>query len=76
MMKTNELIQWAGTVCVLSMYAAMNLAPQNTQLTQLLGLLGALCFGLWCIRVGNRPQLIINTAAVVLCVVGLARGLV
>lgn len=73
--KLNELIQWTGTVFVLSMYAVMNLAPTNTTLIQLLGLLGAASFFAWTVRVKNRPQQLINVVAIVLCVVGLAKGL-
>ena len=58
---------------VLSMYAVMNLAPERTALIQLLGLLGAVSFFAWTVRVKNRPQQLINTVAIVLCVIGLLK---
>jgi len=74
--KINEILQWTGTLFVLAMYAVMNLAPEQTTLTQLLALVGALAFFTWTVRVGNRPQQLINTVAILLCVLGLAKGLV
>jgi hypothetical protein len=71
MMKANELIQWTGTAFVLSMYAVMNLAPERTVYIQLFGLLGALSFFVWTLRVKNRPQMLINVVAIALCVLGL-----
>jgi hypothetical protein len=71
--KTNELIQWAGTAFILGMYAVMNLAPTNTVAIQLLALLGAISFFAWTVRVKNRPQQLINTVAIILCVIGLLK---
>jgi len=73
MTKANELIQWAGTFFVLSMYAVMNLFPEHTAYTQLFGLLGAACFFVWTVRVKNYPQMTINAVAMTLCVTGLIR---
>jgi hypothetical protein len=71
--KLNDVIQWVGTAFILGMYAVMNLAPENAALTQLLGLLGAVCFFTWTVRVKNRPQQLINTVAILLCVIGLLK---
>ena len=73
MNKTNELIQWMGTAFVLCMYAVMNLAPEHTVYIQLFGLLGAVSFFVWTIRVKNRPQMLINVVAMTLCVLGLLK---
>jgi hypothetical protein len=72
--KINDTLQWTGTAFVLSMYAVMNLAPEHTVYIQLFGLLGALSFFVWTIRVKNRPQMVINVVAITLCVVGLYRA--
>ncbi len=73
MNKANEIIQWAGTAFVLTMYSVMNLFPDYTALTQLAGLLGAACFFTWTVRVKNYPQMTINAVAMTLCVAGLVR---
>jgi hypothetical protein len=73
-MKTaNELIQWAGTAFVLSMYAVINLYPEHTVLIQMFGLLGAGSFFAWTIRVKNYPQMTVNAVAMTLCIVGLLK---
>lgn len=71
MMKANELIQWTGTTFILLMYAVMNLYPDQKFFFQLFGLLGAVCFLTWTIRVKNYPQMTINAVAMTLCIVGL-----
>ena len=62
-----------GTVFVLAMYAVMNLFPEHIVYIQLCGLLGAICFFTWTVRVKNYPQMTINAVAITLCVAGLAR---
>ena len=71
MMKTNEIVQWVGTAFVLLMYLVMNVFPQHLVLIQLFGLLGAVSFFAWTVRVRNYPQMVINVVAMTLCVVGL-----
>ncbi len=73
MMKANELIQWVGTVFVLLMYLVMNVFPQHIVFIQLFGLLGAVSFFVWTVRVKNYPQMVINVVAMTLCVVGLLK---
>ncbi len=73
-MKTlNESIQWLGTAFILAMYAVMNIIPQHIVFIQLFGLLGAICFFTWTVRVKNYPQMTINAVAMTLCVTGLLR---
>jgi hypothetical protein len=73
-MKTaNDIIQWVGTFFVLSMYAVMNLFPELIFYIQLFGLLGAISFFTWTVRVKNYPQMTINAVAIALCVTGLIR---
>ncbi len=73
MTKANELIQWVGTAFVLLMYLVMNVFPEHIVYIQLFGLLGAVSFFTWTVRVRNYPQMLINVVAMTLCVVGLLR---
>ena len=73
MNKANEIIQWTGTAFILAMYAVMNIFPQQIIYIQLFGLLGAISFFTWTVRVKNYPQMTINAVAMTLCVVGLLR---
>jgi hypothetical protein len=66
----NEVLQWAGTLCILAMYVLMNFF-RELRLDPLAGLLGGLCYATWAYRVANKPQLVINIAAITVCLVGL-----
>lgn len=74
MNKANDIIQWTGTAFVLAMYAVMNLFPNHIVFIQLFGLLGAIAFFTWTVRVRNYPQMTINAVAMTLCVTGLIRN--
>lgn len=70
-MKTNDLIQWLGTGFVLVMYVLMNFYPELHPWNIIMGLLGAVTYFTWTVRVRNYPQMIINIVAMTLCVLGL-----
>lgn len=71
-MKVNDLLQWAGTLCFMGMYTLMslNLYPWNI----VAGILGSTCYLIWCIRVKNRPQMIVNCVGIVMCALGLVKA--
>jgi hypothetical protein len=69
-MKLNEVLQWAGTACILVMYVLMNFF-RELGLDPVFGLLGGLCYATWAYRVANKPQMIVNVVAISVCVVGL-----
>ncbi len=75
MNKTNDVIQWTGTLFVLVMYLVMNVFPEHILFIQLFGLLGAITYFTWTVRVKNYPQMMINIVAMTLCVVGLLKHL-
>ncbi len=73
-MKTaNDIIQWTGTVFVLLMYLVMNYFPEQAPWNIAFGLLGALAYFTWTVRVRNYPQMLINAVAIALCTGGLIR---
>lgn len=72
-MKLNDVIQWMGTVFVLTMYVIMSWFPDLHPLNVVAGLCGAIVFFVWTVRVRNWPQMIINVVAALVCVVGLIR---
>ena len=71
----NETIQWLGTAFILTMYVISNFFPGYDDLRNSVALVGGLCFFAWSYRVANKPQMIINGVAIVLCVVGLLKSL-
>ena len=72
-MKLNDAIQWAGTVCFLTMYALMSMDQYPYNIAA--GGLGGVLYLIWSIRVDNRPQIITNLVAVIICVVGCVRAM-
>jgi hypothetical protein len=74
MLKLNDMLQWAGTVCLLTMYTLMSFFPHLYPWNIAAGLSGGVCYLVWTIRVGNRPQMIINAVAITLGLVGLFRA--
>ena len=69
-MKLDEVLQWAGTACILAMYVLMNFF-RELGLDPLFGLLGGLCYAAWAYRVANKPQMIVNVVAMTVCTLGL-----
>lgn len=70
-MKTNELIQWAGTICILSMYAIMSFRKDLFPLNLVLGFAGGSLFLTWAIRTKNYPQGAVNLVAMIICGFGI-----
>ena len=73
MNKTNEAIQWTGTLFILAMYVIMSYYPELHPYNIMMGLLGGLCYFVWTVRVRNYPQMLINAVAILLCVGGLVK---
>ena len=73
-MKVNDLLQWAGTVCLLVMYTLMSFYPHLHPWNIVAGICGGSCYLAWTIRVANRPQMIVNAAALAIGVAGLLRA--
>jgi hypothetical protein len=70
----NSLLQWTGTVCLLTMYMLMSFAPQLHPWNIVAGIGGGLCYLTWTIRVHNRPQMIVNAVALIIGAAGLYRA--
>ncbi len=71
--KANNIIQWTGTLFVLLMYLVMNFFPEFAPWNITFGLLGAVAYFTWTVRVKNYPQMLINAVAIALCTGGLIR---
>ena len=69
----NNILQWAGTACLLSMYVLMsfytNLFPANL----IAGMLGGAFYLAWSLRVRNKAQVLVNLAGILVCVAGLIK---
>jgi len=70
----DNALQWAGTVCLLSMYVLMSFFPHLHPWNIVAGVLGGSCYLLWTVRVRNRPQMIVNGVAIAIGLAGLFRA--
>ena len=70
----NEVLQWAGTVCLLTMYTLMSFHPHLHPWNIVAGLCGGACYLAWTIRVANKPQMIVNGVAIAIGAAGLFKA--
>lgn len=70
-MKLNEILQWAGTACFLTMYTTMSFFKEQHTLQLIAGCMGGALFLIWSIRVANKQQMIVNVTGVTITLVGL-----
>jgi len=67
----NNILQWAGTVCLLTMYVLMSFFPTLHPWNIVAGVLGGVFYLTWTVRVANKPQLIVNAVAIAIGLAGL-----
>jgi len=70
----NNILQWAGTVCLLTMYVLMSFFPTLHPWNIVAGVLGGVFYLTWTIRVANKPQLIVNAVAIAIGLAGLFKA--
>jgi len=73
-MRINELLQWAGTACLLTMYTLMSFFPHLHPWNIVAGVLGGACYLTWTIHVANKPQMLVNAVAIAIGAAGLFRA--
>ena len=71
----NNALQWLGTACIIVMYVLMSFFPNLYPVNIVAGLCGGALFLAWSIRVGNKPQAIVNFVGVLVCIGGLFKFL-
>ena len=70
----NDLLQWTGTVSLLTMYTLMSFFPHLHPWNIVAGLCGGACYLAWTIRVANKPQMIVNGVALLIGIAGLVKA--
>lgn len=70
----NDVLQWAGTVCLLTMYTLMSFYPHLHPWNIVAGVCGGACYLTWTIRVSNRPQMLVNAVAITIGLAGLFKA--
>lgn len=74
-LQLNEVLQWAGTACFLTMYTVMSFFKDLHTLQLIAGCMGGALFLAWSLRVANKQQTIVNIAGVAITLVGLYKTL-
>jgi hypothetical protein len=70
----NDLLQWTGTVCLLTMYTLMSFFPHLHPWNIVAGICGGACYLAWTVRVANKPQMLVNGVALVIGLAGLVKA--
>ena len=70
----NNILQWAGTTALISMYIVMSFFPQMYPWNIVLGCLGGVLYFAWSFRVANKPQMLVNGAGILVCILGLFKA--
>ena len=69
----NNILQWAGTACLLSMYVLMSFFTNMFPANLVAGMLGGGFYLVWSLRVNNKAQVLVNLAGILVCVAGLIK---
>ena len=70
----NNILQWGGTVCLLTMYVLMSFFPTLHPWNIVAGVLGGVLYLTWTLRVANKPQMIVNAVAIAIGLAGLYKA--
>jgi hypothetical protein len=73
-MNMNNILQWAGTTALMTMYVIMSFRPELHPWNLVAGMTGGLLYLAWSFRTKNNPQIIVNSAGVIVCLMGLYRA--
>jgi hypothetical protein len=67
----NDWLQWTGAAGIVAMHSLNAIGPAVYPWNLIAAVIGTGAFLAWTIRVGNRPQFIVNAVSITLGVVGL-----
>lgn len=74
-MTLDDVLQWAGAVFIIAGHALNAVGPAAYPWNVLVFFIGTSLFMTWSVRVRNRPQTLVNTAALIIGLGGLLRAL-
>jgi 4-alpha-glucanotransferase len=74
MMKTNDILQWAGAVAIIAMHVLNAMGPEAYPYNIIAAFAGTVLFLTWTIRVRNAPQFTVNVIALAIGFVGLYKA--
>lgn len=73
-LEINETLQWAGAVFIIAGHGLNAVGPEAYPWNILAFFVGTILFFAWCIRVANKPQLMVNVVALAISTLGLYRA--
>ena len=71
----DNFIQWVGAVAIVLGHAFNAMGPVMYPWNIIVFAIGTVMFMLWALRVGNRPQLMVNVVSLAIGLVGLYKAI-
>lgn len=67
----NEVLQWTGAVLIIAGHTLNAIGPKMYPYNIVVFALGTMAFLAWAVRVGNKPQMMVNIVSIAIGFVGL-----
>ena len=67
----DEALQWAGAVAIIAGHVLNSIGPSMYPYNILVFAVGTVLFLSWAIRLGNKPQAVVNVVALAIGLIGL-----
>ena len=71
----DNILQWVGAVAIVLGHAFNAMGPVMYPWNIIVFAIGTVMFMLWALRVGNRPQLMVNVVSLAIGLVGLYKAI-
>ena len=73
--QTDNTLQWTGAVAIVLGHAFNAMGPAMYPWNIIVFAIGTVMFMLWALRVGNRPQLMVNVVSLAIGILGLVKAI-
>jgi hypothetical protein len=74
--KMKDTLQWTGAGFIIVMYVLNAIGPSMYPYNIIMAMLGTVCFLTWSILVANKPQMVVNAVAMLVCTIGLIKAFI
>lgn len=71
----DNILQWTGAVAIVLGHAFNAMGPVMYPWNIIVFAIGTVMFMLWALRVGNRPQLMVNVVSLAIGILGLVKAI-
>jgi len=73
--QTDNFLQWTGAVAIVLGHTFNAMGPVMYPWNIIVFAIGTVMFMLWALRVGNRPQLMVNVVSLTIGILGLVKAI-